>query len=145
MLTSFSHLKIAIKSWFSGACRPFWQVVVYLYGLSHTCAWCDAGYRQCFSLFTGYVDSGMCTNYFMEVFVLFYNDSWTKLMIMCGCTESLAAVRWLFCGLSRFADRRCAAVRPLVHTPTPTPMINGAITHPSYNAVYHVWLPMTAL
>ncbi len=59
------------------------------YGLSQTC---DAGYRQCFSLFTGYIDSGVCINYFMEVFVLSYNDSWTKLLIMCGRTESLAAV-----------------------------------------------------
>ncbi len=45
------------------------------YGLSQTC---DAGYRQCFSLFAGYNDSGVCINYFMEVFVLSYNDSWTK-------------------------------------------------------------------
>ncbi len=55
---------------------------------------CDAGYRQSFSPFTGYIDSSVCINYFMEVFVLSYNNSWTKLLIMCGRTESLAAVSW---------------------------------------------------
>ncbi len=68
------------------------------YGLYHTC---DVGYRQCFSLFTGYIDSGVCISYFMELYVLFSNDSWAKLMIICGHTESHAAVNWVYLELSQ--------------------------------------------
>ena len=55
-----------------------------------------------FSLFTGNIYSLVCRNYFMEgLFCFITDDAWTILMIMCGRTESLAAVSWLFSGLSR--------------------------------------------
>ncbi len=49
-------------------------------------------------MFTGYIDSGVCIHYFNGGLCYAYNDSWTTLMIMCSCTDWLAAVSWLFRG-----------------------------------------------
>ncbi len=45
---------------------------------------------------------GLCINYFRGGGELFYNDSWTKIMIInVRAYVSLAVVSWLFRGLSR--------------------------------------------
>ncbi len=69
----------------------------------------------------------------MEVFVLFHNDSWTKLMIMYMCTKSLAAIRWLFCRLSWIIVVSDGSHSQAAYNPPPpaSQMINGAITCPA--------------
>ncbi len=116
--------------WYSDTYRPFWQVHVVVYMCLNTDFLRHVMqdiYRQCFSVFTGYTDSGMCINYFMEVFVFFSNDSWTKLMRMCRCTVSCHHQLVI---LRAFAD--CCYVGLLLRQafPRPSPMINGFITRP---------------